>query len=428
LASNYSLGDTTHSATIAQKALTVTGSSAAGKTYDATTAATITVGTLSGTVGSETVTASATGTFDSANAGSRTATAAYSLVDGTGLAANYSLGDTTHSATIAQKALAVTGSSAAGKTYDATTAATITVGTLSGTVGSETVIASAVGTFDSANAGTRTATAAYSLVDGTGLAANYSLADTTHTATIAPAPVLLSAVPQTSTYDGVSTYASLAEGGAYRVSGLLGSDAVGSLTFSASKSGLAQAGNFVVVPGAVSLSQGELGNYSFTYGFAAYTVNQALLRITATSASKAFDGTVASAALPQVTGLLGSDRVLNLSQAYDSASAGTDKFLRVVSGYTISDGNNGGNYIVTVADNAQGVISQDGLTSADTGASVLPVLAPTAVPRFPGAIKLRPSLIDLPMPKRRGRSDLGLDGEDDEKIADQPQLQDQSPG
>jgi hypothetical protein len=186
LASNYSLADTTgHSATIAKKALTVSGTSAAGKTYDGNTLAAITVGTLSGLVNSETVTATASGTFDSQNAGSRTATASYTLANGSGLASNYSLADTTgHSATINKKALTVSGTSASSKTYDGNTLAAITVGTLSGLVNSETVTATASGTFDSQNAGSRTATASYTLVSGSGLASNYSLADTTHSASI----------------------------------------------------------------------------------------------------------------------------------------------------------------------------------------------------------------------------------------------------
>jgi hypothetical protein len=74
--------------------------------------------------------------------------------------------------------------------YDLSTSATITVGTLSGLVGSETVSATASGTFDSAEAGVRSATASYTLSNGTGLASNYQLADTTgHSATIEKAAV-----------------------------------------------------------------------------------------------------------------------------------------------------------------------------------------------------------------------------------------------
>ena len=178
---------------IAKKSLTVSGTTAAGKSYDGSTTATITVGTLSGFIGSETVSATASGTFDSKDAGSRSATATYSLINGNngGLAANYSLADTTgHSATIAKATLTVSGTTAAGKSYDGSTTATITVGTLSGLVGSETVSATASGTFDSAEAGMRSATASYTLSNGTGLASNYQLADTTgHSATIEKAAV-----------------------------------------------------------------------------------------------------------------------------------------------------------------------------------------------------------------------------------------------
>jgi hypothetical protein len=160
--SNYSITFVADNFAITPKALTVTGTTAAGKVYDGNTTAAITAGSLSGFVGTETITATATGTFDSKNAGSRTATATYTLADGTfgGLATNYSLANTTgHAATITPKALTVTGTTAAGKVYDATTAATITAGTLSGFVGTETVTATATGTFDSKNAGSRTATA-----------------------------------------------------------------------------------------------------------------------------------------------------------------------------------------------------------------------------------------------------------------------------
>jgi hypothetical protein len=120
--------------------------------------------------------------------------------------------------------------------------------------------------------------------------------------------------------------------------------------------------------------------------------------------------------------------VLNLSQVYDSASVGTGKTTRIVPIYTIADGNGGLNYRVTLIDHNQSVISQGVLTPADAGASLPPVLAPTAVPRFPGDLDLRPSVIDLPMPSGRGLRDLGFDVDDEEKMADQPQANKQSPG
>ena len=98
------------------------------------------------------------------------------------------IGNTHGSLVIAKKALTITNTTAADKTYDGTTDVTETVGTLSGFVTGETVTASAVGTFDSANAGNRTVTFVYTLADGAnGLANNYSLANTTDDARIIPA-------------------------------------------------------------------------------------------------------------------------------------------------------------------------------------------------------------------------------------------------
>ncbi|MBL8157813.1 MAG: hypothetical protein JNM70_26980, partial [Anaerolineae bacterium] len=174
LASNYTLAGTTgHAATITPLALSISGTNAISRSYDGSTTASFTPGTLSGLLGSETLNVAATGSFDSANAGNRTASATYTLSDGTGLASNYTLAGTTgHAATIAPRALGISGTTATGRSYDGTTAATLTAGTLSGLVGSETLNVAANGSFDSANAGNRTASATYTLSDGTGLASN----------------------------------------------------------------------------------------------------------------------------------------------------------------------------------------------------------------------------------------------------------------
>lgn len=85
-ASNYTLASETKTATINPKALTITGSKAANKTYDGNTAATVTAGTLSGLVQGETLGATtATGQFADKNAGTgKNVTVAYTLVDGVG--------------------------------------------------------------------------------------------------------------------------------------------------------------------------------------------------------------------------------------------------------------------------------------------------------------------------------------------------------
>ena len=105
---NYNISYVDNATSTIEKAdLTVSGTAAAGKTYDGNTSAAITVGTLSGFVGKETVSASASGTFDSKDPGVRSATAKYTLADNAatgGQAANYQLADTTGLSATIEKA------------------------------------------------------------------------------------------------------------------------------------------------------------------------------------------------------------------------------------------------------------------------------------------------------------------------------------
>ncbi|MFN7504746.1 MAG: YDG domain-containing protein, partial [Limnobacter sp.] len=194
LASNYSLANATNavSATIAQKALTVAGIAANGKTYDGNTTATFSnQGTVTTGVGSETLTVSTTGEFNDPNAGTRTVNTTSTLGNGTGgLASNYSLTNATNavSATIEQKTLTVTGIAANGKTYDGKKDATLSnQGAVVTGVGSETLTVSTTGEFDDPNAGARTVNTTSTLGNGTGgLASNYVLSNSMNqvTATI----------------------------------------------------------------------------------------------------------------------------------------------------------------------------------------------------------------------------------------------------
>jgi len=204
----YSITYVDGTLTIDKKTLTITGSSAASKTYDGNTSASVTAGSLSGFVGGETVAVgSSSGSFDTKDAGiGKTVTASHTLADGSngGLAANYTLANETLSADISAKALTITGSSAANKTYDGNTTATVSAGSLSGFVGGETVaVGSSNGSFDTKNVGTgKTVTASHTLADGDngGLAANYVLANETLTANITPAHLTVTADDQTRLY------------------------------------------------------------------------------------------------------------------------------------------------------------------------------------------------------------------------------------
>ncbi len=83
-------------------------------------------------------------------------------------------------------------------------------------------------------------------------------------------------------------------------------------------------------------------------------VTPAPLTITATTNTKTYDATTIAAAKPIVTGLLGSDTVVDLRETYDTANVGTGKTLLPAG--LIIDGNNGSNYVVTFVSNTTGEI------------------------------------------------------------------------
>ena len=171
---------------ISPKALVVSGSTVANKTYDGTTAASVTAGTLSGLVGNESLTLQANASFDSQNAGTRTASIVYTLADGSGLASNYTVANASQGATISPRALSVAGAVVQAKTYDGTTSAQVIGGTLSGLVDGESLSLTLSASLDSKNAGLRNATLHATLGDASGLAANYTLADSRQTTTVSP--------------------------------------------------------------------------------------------------------------------------------------------------------------------------------------------------------------------------------------------------
>lgn len=181
--------------TITPKALTVTGLSASSKVYDGTTTATL-VGTasLNGIVGTDAVTLAGTpaAIFNDKNVGTNKAITISGYTLSGADAGNYSITQPTGlTANITVKILSITAPSIASKVYDGSTATgAITPGTLSGFVGTETVTATASGTYADANVGTgKSATVTYVLANGTngGLATNYSLANGTGTGDITKA-------------------------------------------------------------------------------------------------------------------------------------------------------------------------------------------------------------------------------------------------
>ncbi len=314
LAANYSLVGGTLSADIAKKALTISGSTVTGKTYDGSNSASITAGTLSGFIGTETVTASASGSFGDVNAGTgKSVTTTYSLSNGTngGLASNYSLAGQSLSGDIARKALTIAGSTVTGKTYDGSNSASVAAGTLSGFVGTETVTAQASGTFGDANAGTgKSVTTTYGLSNGTngGLASNYSLAGQSLSGDIAKKALTISgSTVAGKTYDG-GVSATITAG---TLSGLVGTETVTALasgSFDDKAAGTAKS-----VTTTYSLSNGTNGGLASNYSLSGQSLTGDIAKktvtVTAAGQNKTYDGsTLASASLAS-GGIIGNDDV-----------------------------------------------------------------------------------------------------------------------
>ncbi|PVX35515.1 YDG domain-containing protein [Janthinobacterium sp. 78] len=379
LASNYTISNPSGlSANITPKALTVTGMTASNKVYDGLLDATLSGGSLSGLVSGETLLLSgATGVFSDKNAGSNKTivVSGSSLADGTGLASNYTVSNpTTVKAGITQKALTVSGVLASDKTYDGNTKASLSGGTLDGLVGGETLgLTGQVGSFSDQNAGTGKAVAVTgaTLVDGTGLASNYSVSNATGvTATIAQKALTVSGVSASNrVYDG--TLDVVLSGGA--LSGLVGMETL-SLNL-ANQTGAfsdknAGSNKVVNVTGAtVTDGTGLASNYAFSNasGVTATITPKALTVTGVTAASRDYDGTQQAALSGGVlSGLVGMETLsLNLANqtgAFSDKNAGSNKVVNVT-GATVTDGTGlASNYAFSNASGVTATITPKALT------------------------------------------------------------------
>ncbi len=115
--------------------------------------------------------------------------------------------------------------------------------------------------------------------------------------------------------------------------------------------------------GLYTVNDGNGGNnYNVTtVANATGRITKAPFTITATTNTKAYDSTTATAAVPNVAGLLGTDSVTGLAEVYTDANAGVGKMLNIAP-YTVLDGNGGNNYLVSTIAASTGVITRASLT------------------------------------------------------------------
>jgi filamentous hemagglutinin family protein len=378
-AANYSLTMPSGvTGTITQKALTVSGITAADKVYDGTTAATVSTAhaQLSGLVAGDDVTVGASGSFADANAGTGK-TVALASTHGGADAGNYAIADqASATAAITPKALILTGLAAADKVYDGTTAATLTGGQLVGLVGAETLVVTGLGgTFADKNVGSGKTVSLSGgvLADGTGRAANYSLAvPASVTGTITHKALTVSGITAADkVYDG-TTAATVSTAHA-QLSGLVAGDDV---TVGASGSFAdANAGTGKTVALASTHGGADAGNYAIAdqASATAAITSKALTLTGLAAADKVYDGTTAATLTGgQLVGLVGAETlvVTGLGGTFADKNVGSGKTVSL-SGGVLADGTGrADNYSLAVPASVTGTITQkalpvSGITAAD---------------------------------------------------------------
>ncbi|MEQ4604946.1 MAG: YDG domain-containing protein, partial [Pseudomonas amygdali] len=361
-AGNYTLAALANGvANITRAGLVLTAGTDA-RTYDGTTGSAGIV-TAAGLRGADRL-LSAAQAFDSRNAGDRglqVVANSWTIEDGNA-GGNYAvtLAEPT-AGSIAAKALTLT-AVADTKVYDGTTASAGAVQSL-GLVSGDTVNASQI--YDSKNAGNRTLQVAnsYAIADGNG-GANYVVSlGNTAAGTITAKTIAANATVGNKVYDATTAAIGRVDG----LTGVVVGDAVG---IDASNGVLAfadrNAGNGKAITATgYTLSGTDAGNYTLaTFANGVANIARASLVLTAGTDARTYDGTTGSTGIVTAAGLVGTDRLLSATQAFDSRNAG-DRGLQVVANsWTIEDGNAGGNYAVTLAAPTAGSIAAKALTLA----------------------------------------------------------------
>ena len=379
---------------INQRTLTAAITGNPSKTYDGANGATLKAGdyTLSGFVNGQGASVNQiAGTYDVADAGPRTVTTNLDATNfaqnsGTNLS-NYVLPNTASGAgTINAKSLAAAITGNPSKIYDGGTAATLASSdyTLSGFVsGQGATVNAPAGTYDRADAGSRTVTATLGGSDFTGNGgtnlANYTLPTTASGAGTINQKTLTAAITGNPTRSYNGTAAASLGAGDYTLSGfVLGQGAAVSQTtgtYDGTDAGshtveTALAGSNFTASGGTNLA-----NYVLPTGATgAGTINPQALTATIVNASKIYDGsTAATLGSPNyvLSGFASGQgaTVTQTAGTYVAADAGTHTVIAALTSgdLILTGGTNSANYILPTTASGTGLINPKALTAAITG-------------------------------------------------------------
>jgi filamentous hemagglutinin family protein len=354
-------------------------------TLDAAGTAIVTGGTLYSNGGVQDTISGGDFAFTDANAGiGKTVTVGNVAVNDGNSGGNYNVTYASNTASTIDKADLTIGTTDVARAYDGTLyaagAAVVTSGTLYSNAsngGAQDSISGGDFAFTDANAGTgKTVTVGnVAINDGNG-GNNYNVtyADNT-SSTIDKADLTISTSDVVRGYDGTTDAAGTAivTGGTLyhnaSQGGALDSLSGGDFAFADANAGTGK----IVTVGGVTVNDGNGGgNYNVTYASnTTSTINKADLTISTSDVVRDYDGTTGAAGTAIVaSGTLYSnggvqDTISGGDFAFADANAGTGKTV-TVAGVTVNDGNSGGNYNVTYADNTSSTINKAALTISTT--------------------------------------------------------------
>lgn len=159
------------------------------------------------------------------------------------------------------------------------------------------------------------------------------------------------------TYDGTSYTGGTVN---YTVNGAYdNSKVLGTATQAGSALNARNAGTYAIGLGGLYSTQ---TGYDLVVDSGSLTINKRVLTISATNASKEYDGKLTSSDKPTVVGRQRGDAIVGLTQSYLDKNAGSGKTINVDAGFSIRDGNGGNNYDVVIVNSNAGVITPKALT------------------------------------------------------------------
>ncbi|PUE10844.1 hypothetical protein B9Z51_00360 [Limnohabitans sp. T6-5] len=411
---NYTVTDqASTTADITKKAISLSGITAANKTYDGNTAATVsTAGAIfNDKVTGDDLTVNSTGTFSDKNAAAGKTVNLSNTLGGADLG-NYTVTDQPSTlADIHKKSVILDNITAASKTYDGSATATILSGAISGTIAGESLAVSGTGSFSDKNvANDKTVTVsdvtALTQTNGSGDWNNYSLSTSgsmSTTAHITPKSVTLdSVVAAHKTYDG-NTTASISSG---VVSGTVAGETLSVIGTGVFADKNVATGIAVDVADVTALTKangtGDWANYALTTTGAASTtanITKASLQAALTgTVEKTYDGTTTATNLNNshfaLTGWVGSEgaSVTQVNGSYasknvsDNSGTGTVSVTLATGDFTAASGTLLSNYQLPTSatglvgkitpallsvkvNDTTAFVTQDGNLAADKGLS-----------------------------------------------------------